>query len=145
MRKLFVILLALAFTVPLFGQARDYGIFTSRAEYDTLGASDDSLTTTVEWNNWNKMKGSLKVHGKMWLLTGSSVNITIKFKSINDRFDGDEGLTHTLGTITVADSARYEYTVSAETWWGLLQGYEVHYVPSATGSSVRIRGKELAK
>jgi len=145
MKKVFVILLALLFVMPAFSQDRDYGIFTSKAEYDTLGATDDSLTTTVSWKNWKMMEGALKIHGKMWLLSGSSVNITVKFKPINDILDGDEGKTYTLGTLTVADSTRYEYVISAQSWWGPLQGYEVHFVPSATGSATRIRAKELGK
>lgn len=151
-KKLFFILIFLSLSGLSFSQAYDRGIFgtsSSFVEEDTLGASDDSLTSReVFWPGYRSMRGSFTIYGKAWLLSGSSVNIAPKIKLMTDNYSSPKTYSaqQSLGdSITVADSTEINFNVSGETWWQYCKGFEVSLVPAATGSQVRFKLKEMVK
>jgi len=144
-----LILLLIFLPILAHAQAYDRGVFGTEsviAEYDTLGASDDSVASRiVYWRGNQSMRGSLTVWGKMWLLSGDARTMTVKFSPLYENSTSSLGAQQTLGTVTVTDSANYEYNVAGQSWWRYCIGYKLDYVPDATGSQIRIRGRELAK
>ena len=135
-----------------FGQSYDQGVFgtsSAPAEYDTLGATDDSLSSRiVYWPAHFRMRGNHTVWGKMWLLDSTTVNVTIKYTPLYGSTTSsrvDCGTQQTLGTISVADSTKYEYSIPAQTWDKYSKGFVIDYVPAATGRQIRVRGKSMAK
>jgi len=121
-----------------------FGTSTSWVDDDTLAVSDDSLETkTFTWA-WRSILGSSTIYGKMWVLTGQVRVITVKFTPYYP--DGTlSGTVRTLGTVTVTDSAKYEFGLSNESWWKICAGGKVSFVPDSTTSSVRIKARELTK
>jgi len=145
MKRFIILIIIFLIMLPLlaFSQQHDRGIFTNNAQYDTLGSSDDSLEATVNWSSWSSMKGSLKIWGKAWLLSGASRTVTVNFRMLNAT--GIAGDNHSLGDISLTDSSTFEFNVANETWWNVCKGYEVSFVPDATGSSVRFKARELSR
>lgn len=148
MRRIIVLIL-LIIPILVSAQIYDRGIYyantDSNSVVDTLAVSDDSLSTVVYWSGWRSMRGSLTIYGEAWLLSGGTRTLTVNLKHLNDINPNDLGTSQTLGTIVVADSTKYEYNVSGQSWWHLAKGYEISFVPDSTTSQVRIKGKELAK
>jgi hypothetical protein len=149
MKKFFILFLVI---LPIIGfsQVYDRGIFyvntDSNAVNDTLAISGDSLETVVYWPGWRSMRGSLTLHGEVYILSGNSPRtITVHIWPLHDTEPNDLGTMQTLGTITVTDSIEFEYNVAGESWWQFMKGYQVSFVPDSTTSQIRHKVKELAR
>jgi len=143
-----IILLVVLFGTILFAQGHDQGVFGTDLQpvtIATLGAADDSLVSRqVAWRDWGKMSGTLTVHGYLKMTSGTSKVVTIKLAHLLD----SPGEQHILGTKTVPVSpgiVNFEYNVAAQDWWEGCRGFVLYFVPSAVGSVIEVKAKELSK
>jgi len=150
--KKFLILFLILIPLCLPAQIYDRGIFGTESvilDLDTCAVSDDSLTSRiVNWPQWRSMRGTLKIWGEMWVLSGKVRTFTVNLKPLHDYDTSELGISRELGTITVTDSVKYEFSVGnigAGDWWDIIKGYQVNFVPDSTTSGVKIKGRELAK
>lgn len=144
------------FAVIANAQINDQGIFGTQStpvNYDTLATDADTLASrVVYWNGWRSKRGSLSIYGKFWMLSGTSKTITVKwapllrYASASDyHLDDDAASWQTLGTKTFSDSVKYNYVVSAQSYWQFLKGFQLLYIVSAQGSQIRAEGRELSR
>lgn len=148
------ILMVMIFAAIAVGQSYEWGVFgTSTAIEDTANCTvgtDSVQSRLVTWPGWFRMIGNHTLSGRLKILSGNTPRtFTVKYQhyfgSVTTTDTDDLGSQHTLGTVTVSDSIKYEYNIPGQTWDKYAKGFMLTFVPDSTTSATEIKCTSMAK